>query len=96
MQGSRGVASLHLKVKLLAMFSESPSVRKLYERLSHKIKVVSQDIENKVQKAIGDSTNSDSINKNQPTRLDEILILQTLKTIENKARNKMEESDQSW
>ena len=78
------------------MFSESPSVKKLYERLSHKVKVVSQDIENKVQKAIGNSANSDSINKNQPTHLDEMLILQTLKTIENKARNKMEESDQSW
>ena len=78
------------------MFSESPSVRKLYERLSHKVKVVSQDIENKVQKAIGDPENSDFVNKNQPTHLDEMLILQTLKTIENKARNKMEESDQSW
>ncbi|MBW4489544.1 MAG: hypothetical protein KME12_17315 [Trichocoleus desertorum ATA4-8-CV12] len=96
MQGSRGVASLHLKIKLLAMFSESPSVKKLYERLSHKVKVVSQDIENKVQKAIGDPANSDSINKNQPTHLDEMLILQTLKTIEDKARNKMEKSDQSW
>lgn len=77
------------------MFSESPSIKKLYERLSHKVKVVSQDIESKVQKAIGDSANSDSINKNQPTHLDEMLILQTLKTIENKARDKMEKSDQS-
>ncbi len=78
------------------MFSESPLVKKLYEQLSHKIKVVSQDIDNKVQKAIGDPANSDSMNRNQPTYLDEMLILQTLKTIENKARDKMEQSDKSW
>lgn len=82
------------------MFSESPLVKKLYERLSHKVKAVSQDIENKVQNAIAESANvasgSTSENLNPPTYLDEMLILQTLKNIENKAKDRLEQSDKSW
>ena len=82
------------------MFSESPLVKKLYERLSHKVKVVSQDIENKVQSAIAESSNvasgSASENLNPPTYLDEMLILQTLKNIENKAKDRLDQSDKSW
>jgi hypothetical protein len=78
------------------MFPQSPLVKKLYERLSLKIKVVSQDIENKVQNTLGDRSNTSSVNLNQPTYWDEMLILQTLKTIENKAKDKLDQSDQSW
>ncbi|MBD2123068.1 hypothetical protein [Trichocoleus sp. FACHB-262] len=78
------------------MFSESPLVQKLYERLSHKIKVVSQNIDDKVQSAITDRASAPSDNLNPPTYLDEMLILQTLKTIESKAKNKIEQSDKSW
>ena len=82
------------------MFSESPLVKKLYERLSYKVKAVSQDIENKVQNAIAESANvasgSTSENLNPPTYLDEMLILQTLKNIENKAKDRLEQSDKSW
>jgi hypothetical protein len=78
------------------MFSESPVVRKLYERLSQRIKVVSQDIENKVQNTLSDRSHPSQIETNQPTYLDEMLILQTLKTIENKAKERIERSDSSW
>ncbi|MBD1861872.1 MULTISPECIES: hypothetical protein [Trichocoleus] len=78
------------------MFSESPSVKKLYERLSHKIKVVSQNIDDKVQSAIADRVSAPSDNLNAPTYLDEMLILQTLKTIESKAKDQIEQSDNSW
>lgn len=78
------------------MFSESPLVKKLYERLSQRVKVVSQDIEDKVQSAISDSPSAASENSNLPSYLNEMLILQTLKTIEDKARDKMDQSDQSW
>jgi hypothetical protein len=85
--------SLHLKINLLVMFSESPLVKKLYDRLSHKVKVVSQEIEHKVQNTLGDRSNLSQRDLNQPTYLDEMLILQTLKTIENKAKERMEQSD---
>lgn len=79
------------------MFSESPLVKKLYDRLSHKVKVVSQEIEHKVQNTLGDRSNlsqmDSQMERNQPTYLDEMLILQTLKTIENKAKERMEPSD---
>lgn len=78
------------------MFSESPLVKKLYERLSRKVKVVSQDIETKVQNAIADSSSTAPGNLNPPTYFDEMLILQTLKNIENKAKDKMEQADKSW
>ncbi|MEP0868523.1 hypothetical protein NDA01_01765 [Trichocoleus desertorum AS-A10] len=78
------------------MFSESPSVKKLYERLSQKIKVVSQNIDDKVQSAIADRVSAPSNNLNPPTYLDEMLILQTLKTIESKAKDQIEQSDNSW
>ena len=94
--GTWSKSKFTVREKELAMFSESPLIKKLYERLSHKVKVVSQDIENKVQNAIADSSSNAPGNLNPPTFLDEMLILQTLKNIENKAKDKMENSDKSW